>query len=99
MANRVHSSCWNCSRMWRGVTTRIFSPRPRRISSRQDHPDLEGLAQPDRVGDEQPGAETGEGLVDRPVLVVERVEQLAGGRRPGRSRLAGTGVLRINASR
>ena len=33
------------------------SPRPRRTSSRQDHPDLEGLAEADRVGEQDPRAD------------------------------------------
>ncbi|AZQ78036.1 glycerol-3-phosphate dehydrogenase/oxidase [Flaviflexus ciconiae] len=32
-ANLLHSSCWNCSMMWRGVTTRMRSPLPRLMSS------------------------------------------------------------------
>ncbi len=43
---------------------------------RQDQADLEGLAQADGVGDQEAGAEPGEGLVHGPVLVVERVEEL-----------------------
>jgi len=43
----------------------------------QDHADLEGLAQADRVGDQQPGPQVAQAqcLGHRPALVVERVEQ------------------------
>ena len=43
---------------------------------RQDHPDLERLAETDRVGDQQARAETGQRLVGGAALVLEAVQEL-----------------------
>ena len=99
IANRVHSSCWNCSRTCCGVTTRIRSPRPRRISSARISPISSVLPSPTTSASRMRGLQ----------VLSARARPGAAGRSagragtgpaaPGRARTAGSGVRRSVASR